>query len=654
MSKNLMTTIEKMKILFVLFILIFLITSYTHANELYKAPLKDKIGRKLHYSMLRMEKNDEINIWVFFTDKGIFNIDEYEKSITRFKNNLSERRRQRREKTGRAEIADFTDLPVYKDYVKEIENIEAKRRIISNWLNGASFRVRKDIINEITAFPFVRKIERVEKFYLEPETYKTTRKRIKKMDKEEGFEFNYGNSKTQDSLIALDIAHNHGYFGEGVRIGIFDTGFWVDSTRFEALGHVSKRIIAKWDFIGSHGDTIDTIVGPELGDPPGQINHGTSMLSLIGGYKDNELIGASFNAKFALAKTEMVDEEIMQEEDYWAAATEWADSCGPDKGGVDIISSSLGYKSFDDTIGYLYEEHMNGDSAIITRAADLAVSKGIIVVTAMGNVKSGSGTNTSRPDTCIVAPADGDSVISAGAVDFNFDTKQWEWAWVWIDGVGYGAIIGPTSDGRTKPEVCASWCGYHTNPEYDPEAPDTAEQFPYVTGQGTSISTALIAGGCALILQAHPDWSPMKVREVLLNTASQHASPNDTLGWGIANIWKAINYETPAVRPFEDDELAPPYPNPFNPKKHPHVVIPYNIINEGLGGKIFIFSISGRKIEEINLGDNLLPGRYITPEYGAATWDGKDLNGETVDAGIYIILLRTGYTSSVKKLAIVR
>ncbi|MCK4576263.1 hypothetical protein KAU34_07635, partial [candidate division WOR-3 bacterium] len=119
MSKNLMTTIEKMKILSVLFILIFLITSYTRANELYKAPLKDKIGRKLHYSMLRMEKNDEINIWVFFTDKGIFNMDEYEKSITRFKNNLSERRRQRREKTGRAEIADFTDLPVYKDYVKE-------------------------------------------------------------------------------------------------------------------------------------------------------------------------------------------------------------------------------------------------------------------------------------------------------------------------------------------------------------------------------------------------------------------------------------------------------------------------------------------------------------------------------------------------------
>jgi len=645
MRKIVTALFNDIKIWFVPFFLFVFTTFYLNALELYEPPQRERIGKRLQYSLQRMKETDEINIWVFFTDKGIFSMDEYEKRIIQFKNSLSPRRRKRREKTGRAKIVDFTDLPVHKDYIYKIEEKGIKRRIISNWLNGASFRVRKKEIEEIKYFPFVRKIERVEKFYLKPETYKPQKKVIKKMDKEEGFEFNYGSSKSQNSLIAIDIAHNNGYFGEGIRIGLFDTGFLVDSTRFEALGVVSKRIIDQWDFINN-----DSNVGWEYGDPPGQYDHGTSMLSLIAGFKDNELIGPAFNAEFALAKTEMVDQEIMQEEDHWAAAAEWADTCGSDKGGVDIISSSLGYKSFDDTIGYSYAD-MNGNTTIITRAADMAVSKGIVVVTAMGNVPSYKPTD--RPDTCIVAPADGDSVISAGAVDSNVVTGKWEWAWV--PEKGTGAIIGPTYDGRIKPEVCASWNGYHINPEYDPDLPDTAQRPPYITGQGTSESTALIAGGCALILQAHPNWPPMKLKEALINTARQHNSPDDTLGWGIANIWGAINYETPIIPSFVDDELSPPYPNPFNPKKHYTVVFPYNIMNQGISGKIFIYSLSGKKIKEIELGDgNLLPGRYLTPEDGVPTWNGKDENGKIVDAGIYIILLRTGYTSSIKKLAIIR
>lgn len=633
------------KILNILFLVSFFYTPFLlNGSELYKPPQKERIGKRLQYAMEKMSDTDELNIWVFFTDKGIFTKDEYNKRIAQFKNNLSPRRRRRREKTGKIEIVDFTDLPVNRDYVKRIEEEGAEKRVVSNWLNGASFRVKKSEIETLKDLPFIRKVERVEKFYSQPLKYKPVEKIMKKMDKEEEYEFNYGNSKAQNSVIAVDIAHNNGYFGKGIRIGLFDTGFYLDSTRFEALGVVSKNIIDTWNFIH---DT--SYVGPEYGDPPGQINHGTSMLSLIAGFKDNELIGPAFNAEFALAKTEQIDREIKQEEDRWAAAAEWADSCGPDKGGVDIISSSLGYKTFNDTIGYSYTD-MNGNSAKITIAADLAVSKGIVVVTAMGNVDYKNPTD--RPDTCIVAPADGDSVISVGAVDSNYVSGKWEWAW--LPEAETGAIIGPTSDGRRKPEVCATWCGHHTNPEYDPEQPDTAQKSPYVTGQGTSVSTAMLAGGCALILQAHPDWSPMKLKDVLCKTASQSGTPDDTLGWGIANIWEAINYEKPEIPSFEKDELSPPYPNPFVPKKHSRVVIPFNIMNQGLGGTIFIYSLSGKKIREIDLGSFLLPGRYTTPEEGAVIWDGKESNGNIVDSGIYIILLRTGYASSTQKLAVVR
>ncbi len=585
--------------------------SLIFASELYKAPAKDRVSKKLATTLARIDEHEEIAIWVFFTDKAIFSEDKYRLRLDEIKHNMSDRRRKRREKTGRAQIVDFTDIPVHGDYVSHIESMGFKKRIVSNWFNAASFTATKQAIHAIQELPYVQRIDRVERFHKRIEPYKSTEKKIKRMDILEEYEFNYGNSRTQDSLIAVNQAHNHGYFGEGVRIGIFDTGFWVDSTRFEALGVVSRNIIDTWDFIND-----SSYVGPRLGDPMGQIDHGTSMLSLIAGFKDNELIGPAFNAEIALAKTEKVDEEILAEEDYWAAAAEWADTCGPDRGGVDIISSSLGYRKFpQDTMDYTYMD-MNGDSAKITRAADLAVSKGIVVVSAMGNVRSSNPTD--RPDTMIVAPGDGDSVISAGAVNFDFDSNRWDWAWILINGIGYGSIIGPTYDGRIKPDVCASWTGYHTNPEYDPDAPDTAQQYPYVTGQGTSISTAMTAAGCALILQAHPDWAPMKLREALTRTASNANSPNDTIGWGIANIWDAINYEDPEIPPFEKDELLPCYPNPYNPDKHTQVVIPYNIMNQGLGGTIYIHTLSGKKVKTIELGNFMLPGRYTTPATGAA------------------------------------
>ena len=636
------------KITILLLVLSFVFAAFSiNAQELHKAPRKDKICKRLQNSLERMKETDEINVWVFFTDKGIFTRDEYENRITQYKNNLSERRRRRREKTGKAEIVNLTDLSVNRDYIRKIEETGAKRRIISNWLNGASFRVNQKEIEEIKYLPFVLSIERVEKFYLTPEPYEPAEKIMEEMDIRGILEFNYGGSERQDSLIAVDIAHSHGYFGDGVRIGLLDDGFMIDTTRFEALGIVSKRIIDTWDFIN---DT--SFVGHLPGEDPNQCAHGTSMLSLIAGFKDNELIGPAFNAEFALAKTEIRGLEIIQEEDNWVKAAEWAESCGPDSGGVDIISSSLGYKVLYDTINHSYSD-MDGNTTKITKAADLAASKGIIVVTAMGNISSSSFYHTSRPDTCIVAPADADSVISAGAVDFNPDANMWKWAWTPVDSIlGYGATIGPTYDGRRKPEVCASWKGHHINPDYNPS--DTSNQHKYVTGRGTSVATALIAGGCALILQAHPEWSAMKVRNILLNTASQHSSPDDTLGWGIANIWEAINYETTDIPSFAEDEFSPFYPNPFIPKEHSQVVIPFNIMNQGRGGKIYIYSISGIKIREIHLSDNLSPGRYLTPDDGAATWDGKDENGNYVDSGIYILLLRTGYAASAKKLAVIR
>jgi hypothetical protein len=115
------------------------------------------------------------------------------------------------------------------------------------------------------------------------------------------------------------------------------------------------------------------------------------------------MVGIAPNATFLLAKTEDVRSETPLEEDTFVAALEWADSLG-----ADLVSSSLGYLGFDDGSGYAPEE-LDGDIAVTTRAADSAVARGIVVISAMGN--EGPAART------LITPADGDSVLGIGAED---------------------------------------------------------------------------------------------------------------------------------------------------------------------------------------------------------------------------------------------
>ena len=222
---------------------------------------------------------------------------------------------------------------------------------------------------------------------------------------------------------------------------------------------------------------------------------------MVGGFEEDSLIGSAYGASFALAKTEMIDSEVVAEEDNWVAGIEWADSLG-----ADVVTSSLGYNEW-----YTYED-MDGNTALCTIAADLAVSKGMVVVNAAGN---------ERPYAWhyIIAPADGDSVIAVGAVDLQGKLTSFSSA-------------GPTYDGRIKPDVLA--CGYRTF--------CASSSGGYTRMDGTSLSTPLVAGVCALLLEAHPDWSPIQVREALWNTASRADNPDNLMGYGIVNAAKASGF----------------------------------------------------------------------------------------------------------------
>ena len=225
--------------------------------------------------------------------------------------------------------------------------------------------------------------------------------------------------------------------------------------------------------------------------------------STLGGELDGTHYGAAFESEFLLAKTEYVPTETQVEEDNWVAGMEWADSLG-----ADVISSSLGYSDWYVTANY------NGDFCVTTKAADSAAVLGIIVCNSMGNAGPGAST--------LSAPADADSIISCGAVNSSGSIASF-------------SSRGPTADGRTKPEVCAQ--GVSTT------CATSNSTTSFGTASGTSLSTPLIGGAAAIVLSAHPTWTPMQVREALMMTASQFCSPNNSYGWGIIDVMAAINYD---------------------------------------------------------------------------------------------------------------
>ena len=279
---------------------------------------------------------------------------------------------------------------------------------------------------------------------------------------------------------------------------MLDTGYrW---KTHEALRNI--RVIAERDFIFNDDNTAD-----EVNDPPGQDSHGTSTLSTVGGFMPGQLIGPAYGASFILGKTEYVLTETQIEEDNWVAAIEWMESRG-----VDVVSSSLGYTTFDDGTGYSYSRgDFNGRTAVTTKAAVAAARKGVVVVNSMGN---GGGVVGS-----IIAPADADSIISAGAVN--------------LSGVRVSfSSIGPTNDGRIKPDLMAPGVGVYVA--------SSSGSNSYGSRAGTSFSCPLAAGVASLVLSAHPEFTPIHVLDALRNTASRATAPDNFYGWGVINAKAAL------------------------------------------------------------------------------------------------------------------
>jgi subtilisin family serine protease len=434
---------------------------------------------------------DELLVWVFFNDKGE-NTAHY---FTSPESLVSEKSLKRRAKVlPPGELISEMDLPVNNEYIKKVVSLGFEVKQKSKWFNGVSGYVTKSELGLISQLSSVKSLDVVYKYRKDYSVEDAgNQSQGNSLYKQNGINsYDYGQSFTQLNQINVPVVHDLGYTGQGITICVMDAGF--SNLAHEVFS--SMNIIAMWDFVDNDPDVSGH-------------SHGTATLSVIGGFKEGQLIGPAFGSDFILARTEDdPGSETPIEEDNWIAALEWADSIG-----IDVTSTSLSYLEFDPPYQSYTWQDMDGNTALITIAADLAVKLGIVVV----NSASNSGYNPNH--NTLGAPADGDSVITVGAVQSNGERSSF-------------SSVGPTVDGRIKPDLMAMGSGVYVARSSSPTS--------YGTSSGTSFSCPILAGAAALVLSVDPTLTPMEILDLLRQTASRSSNPDNLYGWGIINTLDAI------------------------------------------------------------------------------------------------------------------
>lgn len=475
------------------------------------------------------EKNWNYFYRIHFTDKG-----ENEISAFAPEDLLSGKAIERRRKAG-INVPDIRDIPVWQGYINRISSMGLTFHCTSRWMNTALFKSSDPVEPETLAqLPFVREIETVRSIEGKGES------RIKNEIENNTRELTpYNNPLTMINGVKV---LNSDFDGKGILIAVIDGGF-TNAGFIPALEHLRMRkgIKGTRDFVNMTDFVYD------------YSDHGTAVMSVLAGRITGVLEGSAPGADYLLLRSEDTGSEYPMEEDLWTAAAEFADSSG-----ADIISSSLGYCTFDDpSMDYQYHE-LDGSRTFITRAADIAASKGILVVNSAGNERN-------LPWKRIVAPSDGDSVLAVGAVD------------------GYRIIssfssAGPSADRQVKPDIVAQGVGVTV--QVSSEIISRAN--------GTSYSCPVISGMCACIMEAAPDASNMDIISALSHSADRFLAPDSLYGFGIPDIEKALDILQDRYLPKPPSGMVL-FPNPFrNELKITFSVSPEKLIIE-------IFDQTGRQ-----------------------------------------------------------
>ncbi len=407
-----------------------------------------------------------------------------------------------------------SDIPVSAMYLKEIKSTGALVIQCSKWLNAALVEATGNQMAAIQSMPFVLAAQKGK--FIKTTTCEVTKQYATPFD-------TLTTTSNQLEMLGLDVLHASNFTGIGITITFMDGGYTAvdEVTAYKHLFN-NNRIIATRNFVEPNKNVYKT---------GGEGEHGCRVFSITAAFQPNQFHGSAYNASFILAVTEDAFNESSAEELNWAAAAEWADSMG-----TDIINSSIGYFSgFTTGTGYTYAD-MNGKTTLVTQAAQIASSKGILVVASVGN-------EGNKAWKYLIAPADGDSVLAAGGVDA-------------LEIIGAFSSRGPSADGRIKPDLCA-------------RADNTIQigsNGNIIWGLGTSFSAPLLSGLAACLWQADTSLTNMQLFSIMKQSADRYATPDNYYGYGIPNgakafeLIKGYKLPTPKVKPGG----IKLYPNPLS------------------------------------------------------------------------------------------
>ena len=482
---------------------------------------------------------------------------------------LSQRALDRR--TNQNISLDSKDIPIENSYINQVNTVAGISVLAkSKWLNSIHVRGTQAVINSLKTFSFVDKIDFADKsLNIAGKIAKAGKIKNSNKTKKTKIDYAYGTSANQIQMLNGEVMHQKNYTGSGKIIAVLDAGFpGVNTTQpFQRLRD-NNQILGGYDYVLRNPDFYTGA------------SHGTSVLSTMGGYKENSLVGTAPDASYYLFITEDDTSENPIEESLWVEAAEKADSLG-----VDIINTSLGYFEYDNpAYSHTYSE-MNGTTAYISRGAEIAFSRGMIMVVSAGN----SGNSA---DPHIAVPADAVSVIAVGAVNSAKSVTSF-------------SSIGPSSDNRIKPDVMAQGQGDVVS--------DAAGNI--VTANGTSFSSPIMAGMVACLWEAFPLKSNKEIRDLIIKSGDRYATPNNQYGFGIPNFSLALTLSVDALS--KNDFIL--YPNPINDS------ISISLPRGHDKGLFLIYNVLGQKISENDI-----------------TSQTSNISLKSLEKGIYVYKLESG------------
>ncbi|MDB0040722.1 S8 family serine peptidase [Algibacter sp.] len=492
--------------------------------------------------------------WVYFADKQ-----NVTTSINNPINILTQKAIDRKNAHGVA--IDARDVPVNETYITQLKNTTGIAvRAKSKWFNAVHVRGSQVHIQALSSLTFVNSIDFADKS-LNAKSTSISKKQKKESKLESAFTtFNYGDASNQIEMFNGDDLHLANYTGTGMTVAVMDAGFpnVNDMASFKRLRDAGN-LLGSYDFVNRAIDVYSSIGS----------NHGTLVLSDMAGYIENQFVGTAPDASYYLFITEDAPNENPVEESYWVEAVERADSLG-----VDVINTSLGYTTYDNANYNYTPADMDGNTAYITRGANIAFEKGLLMVTSAGN--SGS--------SGVGAPADSEYVLSIGAVDA-------------LGTYATFSSVGSDIQPKQKPDVVAQGQASYV----------ITEDNIIATADGTSFSSPILAGGIVCLWQALPSKTNAEIMQLVRASGSQYTMPDYFLGYGIPNLELALNNALSVDSNLDNDLNINIYPNPAKDKFYLKLPSGDNLVT------LHLYDILGKEINNysVSQSNNIVDIAYL-------------------------------------------